>query len=49
MFELECGVIINLSMIVQIDRGYGTIDMANGCVWHLNDSEIDAIVKRIKL
>lgn len=46
--ELECGVIINLSMIVEIDNEEGKVSMANGSVWHLNDKDIDAIIKRIK-
>lgn len=48
-YELVCGVIINLSMIVEIDKEEGKVSMANGSVWHLNDKDIDAIIKRIKL
>ena len=48
-YELACGVIINLSTIVAIDKDEGKVSMADGSVWHLNDKEIDAINKRIKL
>ena len=48
-YELACGVIINLSMIIEIDKNEGTMVMADGVVWNLNDKEIDAIIKRIKL
>lgn len=47
--ELECGVIINLSTIVAIDKDEGTITMSNSEVWHLNDEEIDMIIKKIGL
>lgn len=45
--EFECGVIINLSMIVEIDKTKRTMVTAGGVVWHLNDEEIDAIIKKI--
>lgn len=48
-YELACGVIINLSMIIEIDKNEGTMVMADGVVWHLNDKEIEAIIKRIGL
>ena len=48
-YEFECGLIINLSMIVEIDKEEGKVSMADGSVWRLNDKEIDAIIKRIKL
>lgn len=47
--ELECGVIINLSLIVEIDKSEMTMVMADGVVWNLNDEEINAIIKRIGL
>lgn len=47
-YELACGVIINLSMIVEIDKEEGKVSMADGSVWRLNDKDIDAIIKRIK-
>lgn len=47
--EFECGVIINLSMIVEIDKTKRTMVMASGDVWKLNDEELDAIINRIGL
>ena len=47
--ELAGGVIINLSMIIEIDKNEGTMVTGDGAVWNLNDEEIDAIIKRIGL
>jgi hypothetical protein len=48
-FELKGGIFINLSMIVELDKEQGTVELANGVIWHLTDDTITEIIKRITL